>query len=253
MKKQILRSSAPACSKTAALTLLGLFGAGLICNHLIAAGPPYMLQVVAYLGDAAPGGGAFTNRLKPTALNNRGQLAFAAEPDASGKQAIFLADSDWLTQIVRFGQSAPGGGVFATASGDIALNEPGDLAFGFELEEGQSVFRWSHQHQTLSAVIVPNVTPVPDGSGVFVGAYGYPSINNQADIAFLGNVTNPPPTSFTFVKQRTGILLPTASAASPQSPSRVIRRRAGEPLSRRGPCTGAFSDFCSPFSPAASI
>ena len=192
-------------------SLLGLLvGAAMVLatGVLIAAGPPYRLRVVAYLGGPVPAGGAFTNDFEPTALNNRGQLAFTAEPETPGMEAIYLADRDRFTEIVRFGRSAPGGGVFgSTELGDIGLNDAGDIAFGFELEEGQSVYRWSHQHQALSAVIVPNVTPVPDGSGVFVGALGSPSINNQADIAFLGNVTNPPPTAFTFVKHRTGIFV----------------------------------------------
>ena len=188
--------------------MLIAFGLSLAPNGLIANGPPYQLQVVAYEGDAAPGGGFFTNRFKPTALNNRGQLAFISEPDTPGKQGIFLADCDSLSQVIRFGQGEPGGGLFGEFStGDIAINDPGDLAFGFSLEEGENVYRWAHQHDSLSALIAPNVTPVPDGSGRFVGAYGYPSINNRGDIAFLGNVTNPAPTRFTFVPQRTGIFV----------------------------------------------
>src|SRR5206468_3338318 len=160
--------------------------------------PKYEFQVVTYLGDAAPGGGAFTNDFEPSALNNRGELLFTAEPDKPGSEGIFLAYHGELSQIVRFGQSAPGGSVFANGElGDIGLNDPGDIAFGFSVETNQSsVFRWSHNDQTLSAVMVPNITPVPGGGGVFVGAFGSPSINNQGDIAFVGQVTNPPPATF---------------------------------------------------------
>jgi hypothetical protein len=204
-------SSAPALLKPATRRVLSLLAAvalGLATSGMATAAPPYDLHVVAWLGGPAPAGGAFTNDFEPTALNNRGQLVFTAEPETPGMEAIYLADHGRLTEIARFGQSAPGGGVFGAAElGEIGLNDAGDIAFGFLLEEGQTVFRWSHQHQTLSPVILPNVTPVPDGSGVFLGAQGSPSINNQADIAFLGNVTNPPPTSFTFVKQRTGVFV----------------------------------------------
>jgi hypothetical protein len=190
------------------LKTLAALGFSLGITGTVVADPPYHLRVVAYEGDPAPGGGIFTNRFKASALNNRGQLAFISEPEAAGQQGIYVADRDSITEIIRFGEAAPGGGVFGDFStGDIALNDPGDLAFGFELEEGENVYRWSHQHGTLSALIIPNATPVPDGSGLFVGGYGYPSINNRGDIAFLGNVTNPPPTKFTFVPQRTGIFI----------------------------------------------
>src|SRR5437016_4001876 len=64
--------------RTYGLGLLIAAGLGLAPSGVLAGGPAYEFHVVAYLGDAAPGGGVFTNDFEPTALNNRGQLAFTA-------------------------------------------------------------------------------------------------------------------------------------------------------------------------------
>ena len=194
--------------RTCGLGLLTAVGLGLAPSGVLAAGPAYEFHVVAYLGDAAPGGGVFNNDFEPTALNNRGQLAFTAEPDPTNGEAIFIADNNGLTQIARYGQAAPGGGTFGqTEFGEIGINDSGDLAFGFAVGDVGNIFRWSHAHQALSAVIVPDLTPAPDGSGVLVGSYGNTSINNQGAIAFIGNVTNPPPATFKFVPYRSGVFV----------------------------------------------
>ncbi len=96
-QKVIEDCSVPANLKPTAFTLLGLLtavGVGLVPINLIAAGPPYDLRVVGYLGDPAPGGGAFVNDFEPTALNDRGQLAFTAEPATPGKEAVFVGAQD---------------------------------------------------------------------------------------------------------------------------------------------------------------
>lgn len=191
-----------------ALALLLAAGIGLLPATSTLAGPPYQVQVVTYLGAPAPGGGTFANDFEPTALNNRGELAFTAEPDLAGEEAIFVADSSGLSQIVRYGQQAPGGGFFGRSErGILGLNDAGDLAFAFDRGTGQNIFRWLQADQTLSAVIVPGVTPVPENSGVFVGAFGDTSINNRGEIALMGNITNPPPASFKAIPYRTGVFV----------------------------------------------
>src|SRR5438034_7979917 len=91
----------PARSKPSALTLILLTATclALTSSGLFAAGPKYEFQVVTYLGDAAPGGGVFTNDFEPSALNNRGELLFTAEPDKPGSEGIFLAYHGELSQI----------------------------------------------------------------------------------------------------------------------------------------------------------
>src|SRR5262249_1994226 len=99
----------------------------------------------------------------------------------------------------RSGQPAPGGGIFATSTiandlGRVALNDPGDVVFAFTLEPftaltelNSGLYRFSHSHQTLSAVVVPHVTPAP-GGGTFVGVFFHTGINNRGDVVFSGLV-----------------------------------------------------------------
>jgi len=194
--------------QTYGLGLLTAVGLGLAPNGALAAGPADEFHVVAYVGDAAPGGGVFTNDFEPTALNNRGQLAFTAEPDKPGEEGIFLAHHGTLSQVVRFGESAPGGGMFTDVEfGDIGLNDAGQVAFGFTLTNSAGVYRWSDVDQTLSPILIPNVTLAPGDAGLFGGSSGSPSINNRGTVAFLGDVTNPPPTTFKFKPYRTGVFV----------------------------------------------
>ncbi len=181
------------------LGLAGLLSLAAAPGGSLAAGPAYTFNVVTTIGSAAPGGGAFVSDFEPTALNNRGQIAFAAEPDVPGEEAVFLARGGTIQQFMRFGQSTPGGGTASIYElGNIGLNDSGDAAFAFTLEPldfgpplNGGLFRWSHSSGTLSAAVVPNVTPAPNG-GVFVGINFSVSLNNTGDVAFTGYVTNTP-------------------------------------------------------------
>ena len=138
---------------------------------------------------------------EPTRLNNRGQLAFTSEPEVPGEEAVFLAGGGTIQQIMRFGQSAPGGSTFSLFElGHLGLNDSGDAALAFTLAPfdfdfteplHSGVFRWSHHGRTLSPAVIPNVTPDPNG-GVFVGVNFDVNLNNRGDLAFTGYVTNTP-------------------------------------------------------------
>jgi hypothetical protein len=171
----------------------------------------YKFTPIAFLGDPAPGGGTFNNDPAPPGLNSRGQLAFTAEP-VSGEEAIFLLSRGTLTQIVRFGQAAPGGGMFSTAEvGNIGLNESGDAAFAFTLDPLDfgppvvaGVYRWSHRTQALTPVVVPNLTLAP-GGGMFTGVQFNVGLNNRGTVAFSGYVSTPSgPHTGIFVQDRRG-------------------------------------------------
>jgi hypothetical protein len=184
-------------------------------NCAFAAERAYRFEVITAIGSAAPGGGAFVSDFEPSALNNRGQLAFTSEPAVPGEEAIFLAGDETIRQIMRFGQSAPGGSTFSLFElGTIGLNNEGDLAFAFTLEPfdfsfseplHSGVFRWAHRTGKLSPVVIPNVTPDPNG-GVFLGANFDVSLNNRGDVAFTGYVGGTPtgPGQGFFVQSRSG-------------------------------------------------
>src|ERR1035437_3013470 len=95
----------------------GLWPAVLIAGSILAAhggggaDQSYHLRAVSHIGAPAPGGGLFANDFEPTRLNNRGQVAFTAEPDPIGGEAVFLATSDGIQQMMRYGQPAPGTGL----------------------------------------------------------------------------------------------------------------------------------------------
>jgi hypothetical protein len=163
----------------------------------------YSFAPVALLGDPAPGpeGGTFTFDFEPGGLNNKGQVVFTADLDegaAGGGEGVFLGGKGGLSQIIRFGESAPGGGTFGgfgSFSPDT-INDSGDAAFGFGLDPFTSplganagVYRYDHGSGKVTAVVVPGVTPVPGAPGqTFAGAFFAPSLNNRGDLAFAALV-----------------------------------------------------------------
>jgi hypothetical protein len=154
----------------------------------------YAFTPIAFLDAPAPGGGHFTFDFEPYGINNRGEVAFVADVTTGG-EGVFVGRLGQLTQIARSGQPAPGGGTFGSADlGRLALNEGGDVAFVFALEPStllglnSGLYRFSHSHGTLSAVVVPNVTPAP-GGGTFAGVFANTSLNNRGDVVFTGVVT----------------------------------------------------------------
>src|ERR1041385_5703193 len=70
--------------------LAGLISLAAVPSISLAADHAYKYEVVATVGSAAPGGGAFVSDFEPTALNNHGQIIFTAEPDEPGEEGVFL-------------------------------------------------------------------------------------------------------------------------------------------------------------------
>jgi hypothetical protein len=162
--------------------------------------PGYNFTPIAFLGDAAPGGGNFINDFEPSAVNNSGQVAFVADlttPEA-GNEGVFLWRQGQTQVLAQPGQPAPGGGTFTTAPGlelgRVGLNDAGDASFAFALDPSDptdplansGVYRFSHSSQTLSAILVPG-EPAP-GGGTFMGAFYHTGINNRGDVVFAGTV-----------------------------------------------------------------
>jgi hypothetical protein len=137
---------------------------------------------------------------------------------------------------MRFGQPAPGGGMFSTAEmGNIGLNEEGDVAFVFTLDPLNfgppiigGVYRWSHQTHAISPVVVPDVTPVP-GGGVFRGVHFHASLNDRGDVAFTGYLETLAGPSFgAFVQDRHGRIQTVARPGDP-APGGGMFVTAGNP------------------------
>jgi hypothetical protein len=161
----------------------------------------YGFTPVAVIGNAAPGGGQFFFDFEIGGLNSKGQVVFTADltPDGVNDigEGVFLGGKGGLSQIVRVGQSAPGGGTFGgsgTYSPDT-INDAGDAAFGFALSSdvpidvNGGVYRYDHNSGKVTGVLVPFVTPVPGGGGAtFQGSQFHPELNNRGDLVFPGVV-----------------------------------------------------------------
>jgi hypothetical protein len=158
----------------------------------------YSFRPLAFLGDPAPGGGVFAADFEPFGLNDRSEAVFVADLSPAAGEGIFLARNGQLSQIVRVGQDAPGGGTFASFDlGRSALNANGDVSLAFTLEPfnfpseplgiNSGVYRFSQNTNTVTPVLVPGVTPAP-GGGTFAGTFFNTSINNRGDIVFGGMV-----------------------------------------------------------------
>ena len=156
----------------------------------------FSYQLLASLGDAAPGGGTYVFDFEPYGLNNQGQALYAADLSAGG-EGIFLRNANGeTTALARSGDPAPGTtGVFGPAfpGPGLTLNDSGDAGFPFFIGDPISgdrpagIFRFSHLTGTVTAVAVPG-TPMP-GGGVFAGTPLHPSLNRRGDLAFAGLVT----------------------------------------------------------------
>jgi hypothetical protein len=164
------------------------------------------VQVLATLGDPAPGPGvaaSLINDFEPTALNNRGDVLYAA--DLSGLvdpisglngEGVFLRNSNGqTTRLVGATEPAPGGGTFGPGVfSPSSLNDQGDVAISFILSPfmlpfgvNAGTFRYSHSTRTVTPVVLPFVTPAP-GGGIFQGTVFFPHLNNRGDLLFDGIV-----------------------------------------------------------------
>jgi hypothetical protein len=152
---------------------------------------------LAFLGDAAPGGGSFVNDFEPYGLNDGAVASFGADLTTGG-EGVFFAREEEISEIARSGDPAPGGGTFGPAFlGKTPINDAGEVTFVFELAPETSplgsnsgLYRFSPHHRGLTPVVVPGRTPAPRG-GTFAGVFFDPSLNNEGEIAFGGLVPGP--------------------------------------------------------------
>jgi hypothetical protein len=182
-----------------ALLLAAGLGATELCGaQAEAAG--YIFTPVAFLGDPAPGGHSFVNDFETGGLNSRGEMAFGADIGTVRKtlgEGVFLERNGQITELGRTGGDAPGGGTFAANFlGPVGLNNLGDMVFNFLLEEftqppplgvNAGAYRYSHTTRNVTPVVIPFVTPTPDG-GTFQGVLFQPTINIRGDEVFAGIV-----------------------------------------------------------------
>ena len=94
------------------------------------------LRKIAAAGDPAPGGGSFSAFGVP-ALNNKGEVAFAAVIDGgSVTGGIFVASATDTRMLVGAGTPEPYGGIFAQFSDRVSINSAGSVLFNAVLKLG---------------------------------------------------------------------------------------------------------------------
>lgn len=135
------------------------------------------MRIVAAFGDPAPGGGIFTVAGQPAVKS--GKVAFYASALQPSRSGTFISEGLSITQVVAIGTPAPDVGIFSYAR-ELAMNDEGEVVcLGSTAPGGEGIFLYSHD---TIRVLARAGTPAPGGG---VSSYfGYPSLNNNADIVF---------------------------------------------------------------------
>jgi hypothetical protein len=167
---------------------------GLVAYHApqaaLAATTSYTFALLATTGDPLAGGGTFVNDFEGGAISANGDIAFGADVSTGG-EGIFLMRGGRIVELARTGGAAPGGGTYSGGFfGAVAQNDQGDAIFDFALDPfslpigvNAGGYRYSQASGTVSAFVVPFVTPAP-GGGTFQGTSFQPTFNNHGDVAF---------------------------------------------------------------------
>lgn len=152
------------------------------------------ITAIARSATPAPSGGTFFSFLQAAALNDAGQVAFAALVNGSGPSGVFLWSNGQITlQVPTF--SAVPGGTLANAQ-FVSLNNAGQIAFvgqTFEQQPKTGVYLLSQG--SVSAVILPGQTS-PEGNLFTQGLNT--AVDNQGRVIFLGRTNNSLSTIYAF-------------------------------------------------------
>lgn len=175
-------------------------------RRLLRVSPKYTYTPIAFLGGSAPGGGSFIFDFEPSAVNDRGEVAFTADLSPDGVNDIgegtFVGTPGHIVDVARVGQAAPrGAGAFIFELGRVGLNNRGDVSFAFAMNPftvpiglNAGVYRQLHNSSNLEALLTPG-DPAP-GGGTFGGTWFATGINATGATVFSGIVsassTQPP-------------------------------------------------------------
>jgi hypothetical protein len=140
---------------------------------------------IARSGEAAPAGGTFIAMETAPSIDDNGRIAFEAFVSSPGRSGMFQFSQGAITQVVRTGDPAPGGGVF-TFVDSPALNAAGQLAFRGGLSTGGTgVFLLADSGLTI--VVAPG-DGSPEGDQFAFGLD--PSLNAAGQVAFAAQQIN---------------------------------------------------------------
>jgi len=148
--------------------------------------PAYTIRAVVLTGEPAPSGGTFTEFSDP-ALNDRGDLAFAALTSSPGAHAaLYLHAGGRISTLAVAGRPAPTGGMF-TVFNDVVLSDQDTVVFlGRTTDPAAHQGLYLARAGTVSAVVATG-QPTPAG-GVFTD-FANPTINGRDVVAFVGRMS----------------------------------------------------------------
>jgi hypothetical protein len=167
-----------------AASLSGTTG-GFVDDGGVYLGDETTITQIAREGQTAPdGNGAFSRFFSPT-LNSVGQVAVRGSltgASGGGSSGIFRGDGFSLAQIVRNGQSMPGGsGTFNSVDDIFELNDSGQVSLYVQLT-AEGIFQGDGD-ALITIVRAGQSTPL----GVDIDDIGNFEGSNQGDVVFVGN------------------------------------------------------------------
>ncbi len=145
---------------------------------------------IVQVGDAAPGGGPFTE-IGPGSMNDAGDVALVAFVSAPGHSGIFLWSADTLQAIAQTGDAAPGGGTLEFLKLNEfdytpSVNSIGQVAFAANVNPTATEGVFLYSDGQLSGIARLG-TAGPGGT--FFDAL-LPSLNDTGHVAFVGDTTS---------------------------------------------------------------
>lgn len=149
------------------------------------------LRNIAAQGDPAPHGGTFGG-FGPPSINNRGLVAFAAwieGPAVPG--GIFVADGEKLRMLVGAGEKTPLGGMFASLSERVSLNDAGVVAFHSRLKNAPAAAAiFVVENEQLRTVA--GLGDEAPGGGRYSSFALWPSLSATGTVGFIASVDRRP-------------------------------------------------------------
>jgi hypothetical protein len=162
-------------------------------------------QVIAQVGDSAPGGGTFSGfgSTPMPGFNDLGQVAFVASTSGGAGGGMFLAAPfDPPVAIALNGDASPAGGTFAITNpwGDTTLNNSGHVAFVADLAGGAANSGVFVKRGAQSVELVASQgQSAPGTAGAFSRFHHGPTgiggevvqVSSTGQVAFFGAVALP--------------------------------------------------------------
>jgi hypothetical protein len=146
------------------------------------------LRRLVAAGDEAPGGGVFAGLGAP-AMNNHGVVAFAAVVEQGPVLGgLFTIEEGQPRLALAAGSPAPGGGILAKFSEQVAIDDAGSIAFSAVLrQDGRAAGVFVLDHGGALRAVAATGDPAP-GGGIFAAFPSWPVLSRSGAVGFIAAV-----------------------------------------------------------------